>query len=173
MKRAIRRGFSLIELLAVISVGTVLMALLALFLSATLRSQRQAMLRERQRTEFARLDGILRADAHAAARVVVKSPLECELKNDQGTRWTYRAVEKEGLVRERYQDDRLRQREVFFLRPGMEVLFKTRTENERTLLGLELDLPTAAQGVQAKQQPYRAEVLISGGIAAKKTEDQP
>jgi prepilin-type N-terminal cleavage/methylation domain-containing protein len=173
MSKGIRRGFSLIELVTVMGVVTVLMSLLAMFLSATLRNQRQAMLRQRQRTEFARLDGILRADVHAAASVNLKSVSECELKNDQGTRWTYRSTE-EGLVRERWLDDRLRQREVFFLRPGMEVNFSTRKENERPLLVLELDLPTAAQGVQAKQQPYLAEILIGGGLAAPpKTEEQP
>ena len=175
-----RRGYSLLEIMTVISVLAVLMPLAAMFFSATLQTQRQAQVRARQRAEFARLDGILRADAHAASQVIVKSPLECELKSNQGVRWTYRTTE-DGLVRERWQEDRRKQRETFFLRPGMDVRFRsqmvaeaTQTADERTLLLLDIQLPPSEQRLQAKQQPYHGEVLVGGAIpAGKSAEVQP
>ncbi|WP_254507002.1 hypothetical protein [Anatilimnocola floriformis] len=174
MRKSFRRAYSLVELMAVMGIVTVLMALLGMFLSATLQTQRQAHLRSRQRAEFARLDGILRADAHAAARVTVKSPTECELNTDQGIRWTYSAT-AEGLVRERWQADRLRQREVFFLRPGMDVRFSSQPADRRTLLVLDLYLPPSEQKLEARQQPYHCETLIGGGISGdkKSAEEQP
>jgi|GEM_PF-4930813 len=170
----VRRGFTLIELLTVMAIFAVLAALLTMFLSTAALAQRQALLRDRQRTEFARLDSILRADVHAAAEVAIESPGQCELKDNHGERWTYKATD-EGLIRERWQGDDLRQRDVFYLRPGMEVEFSSRNENGRTLLELRLESPEAAHLRERRQQPYVGQMLVGGaiGVTNRAGENQP
>lgn len=172
MKRS-SSAFTLLELLAVMVLVSILAALAGMFFSALLKSQRQALLRDRQRTEYARLDGILRNDAHAAAAVNVKSPTECELTDGQ-RRWTY-VAEKEGLVRERFEGERRRQREVFHLRPGMQVKFTVSEQSGRSLLQLDLDLPAEPSSVKVAQMPYRAQLLVGGGVSTQQRvqEEQP
>jgi prepilin-type N-terminal cleavage/methylation domain-containing protein len=158
-----RRGFTLLELLAVMSIFAVLMALTAMLMSAMLQTQRQTMLRERQRLEYLRLDSILRTDAHAASDVTLKSPTNCELKNGEGDRWIYHA-EEEGLVRERFLGEKRVQREVFWVRPGTKIKFRVANEHDRSLLQLELDPPSQIEKSGAHQAPYRGQVLVGGAI---------
>lgn len=162
-QRSNRRGFTLLELLAVMSIFAVLMALTAMLMSALLQTQRQTMLRERQRLEYFRLDSILRTDAHAASEVALKSPTDCELKNGEGDRWTYRA-EEDGLVRERFLGEKRVQREAFWVRPGTQIKFRVTGENGRSLLRLDLDPPSQIEKSAAHQAPYHGQVLVGGAI---------
>jgi prepilin-type N-terminal cleavage/methylation domain-containing protein len=162
-RKATFRGFTLIELLVVMSVVALLMALVSLLVSATLQTQRQTLLRERQRQEYFRLDTILRSDAHSATEVTLLSPTECDLANAQGERWTYRTTDA-GLVRERFQGEKRIQREVFYVRPGTTVKFHVDKEHERSLLQLHLDLPVQSSMSAAHQAPYRASLLVGGAL---------
>lgn len=171
-----RRGFTLIELLTVMSIFAVLMALTSLLISALLQTQRQTLLRERQRLEYFRLDSILRTDAHAATKVTLKSPTDCQLQDGQGERWTYRA-EDDGLVRERFLGEKRVQREVFWVRPGTKITFRVASESSRSLLQLDLDPSHQIENsAAAHQAPYRGQVLIGGALPAELRstgEDQP
>ena len=158
-----RRGFTLLELLAVMSIFAVLMALTAMLLSALLQTQRQTMLRERQRLEYFRLDTILRTDAHSATEVSLKSSTDFELRNGEGDRWTYRS-EEEGLVRERFLGEKRVQREVFWVRPGTQIKFRVAREHDRSLVQLDLDPPSQIEESAAHQAPYRGQVLVGGAI---------
>lgn len=162
-RKPIHRGFTLLELLAVMSVVAILMALLSMLVSAMLQTQRQMLLRERQRQEYFRLDTILRSDAHAATEVALKSPAECELSNANGERWSYR-VDEAGLVRERFQGEKRLQREVFYVRPGTAVKFHVDGERQRKLLQLDLDLVVEPGKSAAHQAPYRGRMLVGGSL---------
>lgn len=171
----IRRGFTLLEVAIVLAILGVLFAVMTMFISTLMQTQRKTIVRDRQRREFARLDAILRSDVHAAAVAEVKSPGECELKNDQGERWTYR-VSEGNLLRERWQGEERQQQEIFQLAPGTEVEFRVAREKTRSLLQLNLDVPTAVDSTDARQAPYRGQMLVGGGLAgslAMSKEDQP
>lgn len=167
MKPSVRRGgFTLVELVVVLAIVVVLAALLTMLLSALLKAQQQALLRARQRTEYARLDAILRNDVHAATEVILKSPTKCELSNAQGQQLIFE-LRDESLHRLGRKDDTWATADTFYLRPGTQVNFRVATENGRSLLQLNLDLPAEANPASARQAPYRGQMLVGGSQPAE------
>lgn len=166
MKQNLRRGgFTLVELVVVLAMVVVLAALLTMLLSALLKAQRQTLLRERQRTEYARLDAILRNDVHTATQVTLSSPTMCWLSNQQGLQLIYE-LRDATLLRKRHQHDNWKIADQFFLRPGTEVKFRIVEEKNRSLLQLDLDLPAEANLGNARQAPYRGQMLVGGSQPA-------
>ncbi len=170
--RAARRGISLIELGTVLAITSVLLMTVAVLFSSLLQGQRQFLLRDRQRREFARLDAMLRSDAHAANVVVSQGPAECELKNNEGDRWTYRASDDK-LTRERFQADKLVQRESYYLRPGTKINFSVKAEGDRSWLLLELEPPSAVTTTGAVFTSYSGQMLVGGMLPGASVKEQP
>lgn len=176
MKRNSRpRGFTLIELVVVLAIVAVLAALLSMLLAALMKAQRQTVLRERQRTEYARLDAILRNDVHTATAVALESPTKCSLTNQQGLQMIYE-LRDDGLHRMRHQGEAWSTVDRFYLRPGTEVNFRVTTENGRSLLQLNSDLSADANPGSGRQAPYRGQMLVGGSLPAERRapqEEQP
>jgi prepilin-type N-terminal cleavage/methylation domain-containing protein len=176
MKRQRRRfGFTLIELMVVLVIVTVLAALLTMLMSAFVKSQRQALLRGRQRTEYARLDAILRNDVHTATEVDLASPTKCSLTNQQGLQMMYE-FRDDRLQRMRQKGEDWSSADSFYLRPGTQVNFRVVKENGRSLLQLNLDLPAEAAPASGRQAPYRGQMLVGGLLPAEQRaplEEQP
>jgi prepilin-type N-terminal cleavage/methylation domain-containing protein len=168
MRQSLRRvGFTLVELVVVLAIVVVLAALLTMLFSALLKAQRQALLRERQRTEYARLDAILRNDVHTATEVILNSPTKCELSNQQGQRLIYE-LRDESLQRVRHKGDSWAIADTFYLRPGTQVKFRVDKENGRSLLQLNLDLAADANPASARQTPYCGQMMVGGSQPAER-----
>jgi prepilin-type N-terminal cleavage/methylation domain-containing protein len=171
------RGFTLIELVIVLAIVSILAALLSVLLSSLLKAQRQTMLRERQRMEFARLDAMLRNDVHLATEVKVDSPTQCWLAQPQGMQMIYEL--RHGSLRRKRHNLETQEAwaiiETFYLRPGTEVKFNLLEENGRSLLQLNLDLPADANPGNARQTPYRGKMLVGGSLSPERrtAEKQP
>jgi prepilin-type N-terminal cleavage/methylation domain-containing protein len=168
MKQIARpRGFTLIELVVVLAIVAVLAALLSMLLSALVKAQRQTILRERQRTEYARLDSLLRNDVHTATAVSLDSPTKCSLTNQQGLQMSYE-LRDDGLHRLRHKGEAWSSVDRFYVRPGTEVNFRVVSENGRSLLKLDLDLPAEANPGSGRQAPYRGQMLVGGSLPAER-----
>ncbi len=176
MKQHARRlGFTLVELLVVLTIVTVLTALLTMLLSSLVKGQRQTLLRARQRTEYARLDTVLRNDAHVATAVKLASPTQCTLTNQQGLHMRYELRDNR-LQRMKHNGDAWASADSFYLRPGTQVNFRVVQESGRSLLQLDLDLPAEQSNASARQAPYRGQMLVGGSLSAEQRaakEQQP
>ena len=170
----LRRAFTLVELGVVLATLTVLFAVLTMFLATLLQAQWQTRQRDQQRRELARLDAILRSDVHAATTLEVKSPTDCELKNESGQRWTYRLNEG-NLLRERWSGGQRMQQEIFQLAAESKVAFGMQIEGSRHLLQLELNLQAAPTPRAGRFADYRGQMLVGGGLLAapSRAEDEP
>ena len=158
-----RPGFTLVEMMVVITLSSLLGMISVMLFSALLKSQRQFSQRERQRRELARIDAILRSDTHAASMVAAQNGETCELKNAAGETWTYRRAD-DNLQRVRSNAGKVVQRESFRLQAGTKVEFQVSSEGKRTWLAVNLEPPAVTA--------WHGKFLI-GGLVAKAAEESP
>lgn len=124
-------GYTLIEILVVITIATFLLASLALAIGSLLRAKVRLEDDLQRATQLARLDAQLRSDAHQAVSVEQPDPATIVF-HMQPQRIEY-AVEAARVVRSQRQDETLLHREVFPLATKTTILWTISGEEGSTL----------------------------------------
>jgi prepilin-type N-terminal cleavage/methylation domain-containing protein len=135
-----RRGFTLIEMMVVITAVATALGLCATTIQLLLRLKADAQSRFSANVGLERLARQLRSDAHAAAVALVDAPrggkaasLRLEFGPKHGVAYEPR---KSAVVRLESQDGNLTHREAYALEPATEVEFEIRPEAGRQFVAV-------------------------------------
>jgi type II secretory pathway pseudopilin PulG len=118
-----RRGWTLLEAIAALTVGSTVFGIAVQLLSLTMHAAEGARDRAASAGAMARLAERFRADVHAAREIVVPQP------KDNAARWTVKLSADERIEYEfrdgalqwtKYAGDAVRARDAFTLSPGIE-----------------------------------------------------
>lgn len=147
-----RRGASLVEMLAAMSVGALLLSLAAAVIVMMLRWDSAVLRRTAEERARSQLAGALRDDARAATqppRLPASGTSELQLDLGRGRRVEYRC--RPGWVDRRIQGPRgVESAEAFRLAPQAAALFRLAEEHDRSFLRLDVAEP-APGGVPTRQ----------------------
>ena len=149
-----RRGWSLLEMLVVISLTAILLSVSGVLLTALLRSQGMLSADIRQQSARARLATQLRTDAHEASSAKSPSPQVCDFLLESGETVHYE-IKESSLHRELRQKETILEREKFPLN-GLFAAFAVDESQQRPLVRLTLE--TVAEGLKYSR-PARPSTL--------------
>jgi type II secretory pathway pseudopilin PulG len=140
-----RHGFSLVELIVVITVETAVLGLAVGLVGHVMGSQRQSRRNLEYGMAWDALCDQFRRDAHAAAAANTANPRVQELKLPDQTRIVYQALES-GIQRQELYDGQVLAQEVYRLRPGFRLQFEAELAAKQALLRLQVYPPAGADG---------------------------
>ena len=161
-----RRGFSLIELLAVMTVASVIFGVLGVSIFALHRTQTRVQDDSHTAAALADFARRLRADAHAATAASLQTDGDAEpseslvLDYDDGRRIEYRFdTASRRIHREVRQADEIVHRDAFVLPRGAEVRWSPLAEGE-TLAGAVVSRPQGRERDAGEARRVRIEAAV-------------
>ena len=161
-----RRGYALIELIAVISVSMITLGIAAGLVHSAFDVERSLRERLAQRQVVDRLAEQFRRDVHAASEVIVEAdPIRCELVGHNRASVVYRTegamLVREALGEEGSSSSQHASRTDFPLPQRCTVVFDRFEQAGRTLVGLTI-VPKPGPDAPARQapQPVRIDALL-------------
>jgi prepilin-type N-terminal cleavage/methylation domain-containing protein len=157
-----RRAFTLIEILVVITVGSVLMGVAVVMLAALLKSEGSSRRHLEYCTILNRLDDQFRDDVHAAAKATPGERGEAlELvMPEPGAKLVRYRFEPGEIVREESEGEKILGRESFTLPEEVSAKFEQKQEGESSMLILRVE-PKAIDGGKIHYPASSIEAVLS------------
>ncbi len=143
-----RRGSTLIELLVVISLATMMMGTVSVFLRIMFQSSTGTRNDANMQTSIARLSDTFRADVHRAEEAMTQGN-SLQLRTFSGMTVRYQSTEHGVKRDETAADGRTLRRDRFWLPVTWEVRWDADTAPPRRLVGLTIEPSAASRGAGA------------------------
>ena len=154
------RGFTLVEMVAVISVSAVIMGLAIGLLHTLLRAKRAAQRQSAHRATIARLADGFRRDVHVAGDLRTDDPsflCQLELAADDDVRYEFNPPQ---LSRTHYTKGQVRSRETYALPPGTIVKIEPPGPEDRGRVRLVIT-PPAEPSAGPKMKRLAIDALLA------------
>ncbi len=142
-----RKGWTLVELLVVISLSVMMMGVVTAFLRIIFQSSAGARRDANLQTSVARLSDAFRADVHSAEQATIQDG-SLQLKTRSGAIIQYRKTDR-GVRRDETHVDGQSRRDGFWLPAAWEVRWDVPTSSKRSLIGITIDSSDARPGLEA------------------------
>jgi prepilin-type N-terminal cleavage/methylation domain-containing protein len=158
-----RRAFTLIEMVAVIAIGSTVMGVGVVMLIAMSKSEGSSRRHLELCNNLSRLDGQFRADAHAAATAHASAEgdaLELALPEPKKTLVRYRCQPTE-ISREEIEGDKTLRRESYPLPDEVTASLERKAEGSITSLVLRVEPKPLAGGSKIRYPTTRIEAVLA------------
>jgi prepilin-type N-terminal cleavage/methylation domain-containing protein len=156
-----RRGFNLIEMTAVMSVGAVMMGVAVTLLYGLLRTEGSGREHVHRQSVLGRLADQFRRDVHAAQTVAAAADGEGrQFELAPGRTVTYRA-QPGALTRSEQVDGKIERRESFALPPGSTATIQIPANTKAAIASLRI-VPSAGPSGQPAHRIIQIDAVLAG-----------
>jgi prepilin-type N-terminal cleavage/methylation domain-containing protein len=167
-----RRGFTLIEMLAVMTVASVIFTVLGTSIFALHRTQSRVQSDAHTAATLAELARRLRMDAHAATTVSSEGDNAVVLESEGDRRIVYDFDSGRNWIQRRVmEDDEVVHRDAFVLPRGAEVVWTTPGEGEPPLVAVVIARPQGRQKA-AEHLPRRTRIEAVVGLDQRFSDEE-